>query len=136
MLKSLKLGELGIDKDPFVLPSDWRSEVLRSKVRNMLDIQKPYKHPQSLHDGQAVVCQEHQRLCFAAGEVKFLCYPYYLVSIVSTFVRVGLLARAEHASRSDARTDARTSTQTQCTEDSSEKRRLAVIINPGRRERR
>ena len=40
MLKSLKLGELGIERDPFVLPSDWRSEVLRSNVRSMVDMQR------------------------------------------------------------------------------------------------
>jgi len=40
MLKSLKLGELGIERDPFVLPSDWRSEVLRSSVRSMVDMQR------------------------------------------------------------------------------------------------
>ncbi len=40
MLKSLKLGELGMERDPFVLPSDWRSEVLRSSVRSMVDMQR------------------------------------------------------------------------------------------------
>ncbi len=40
MLKSLKLGELGIERDPFVLPSDWRSEVLRSSVRSMVDMKR------------------------------------------------------------------------------------------------
>ena len=40
MLKSLKLGELGMERDPFVLPSDWRSEVLRSNVRSMVDMQR------------------------------------------------------------------------------------------------
>jgi len=40
MLKSLKLGELGIERDPFVLPSDWRSEVLRRSVRSMVDMQR------------------------------------------------------------------------------------------------
>ena len=42
MLKSLKLGELGIERDPLVLPSCWRSEdVLRSKVRSIVDIREP-----------------------------------------------------------------------------------------------
>ena len=40
MLKSLKLGELGIDIDPLELPSGFRSEVLRSRVRNMPDMPK------------------------------------------------------------------------------------------------
>lgn len=45
MLKSLKLGELGIDRDPLLLPSVGRSEllVLRSKVRNILDIHRASK---------------------------------------------------------------------------------------------
>lgn len=38
MLKSLKLGELGID--PLLLASVCRSEVVRNKVRNMFDIHK------------------------------------------------------------------------------------------------
>ena len=38
MLKSLKLGELGMDTDPLLLPSDCRSDVLRSKVRNIVDL--------------------------------------------------------------------------------------------------
>ena len=29
-----------MERDPFVLPSDWRSEVLRSSVRSMVDMQR------------------------------------------------------------------------------------------------
>lgn len=38
MLKSLKLGELGMDRDAFELPSEFRSEEVRSNVRSMVEI--------------------------------------------------------------------------------------------------
>ena len=102
MLKSLKLGELGIERDPFVLPSDWRSEVLRSSVRSMVDMQRSsvLTHVDRLQISSAGVHGElalllsggRSRECFLLSIL--LENPADISSASDHLVRVGGSARA------------------------------------------
>lgn len=101
MLKSLKLGELGIERDPLLLPSYCRSDVLRNKVRSIVVIPKQF--------ASAVACAclncaltrlpawEPGRTEGSSGHWVILTTSLHSVNIQSAHVPSRIAARAKHA---------------------------------------